>query len=520
MKTIFKIILLLAISGTTTFGQRNAAEIEMKGGKAQNVFSTSDTYGNLAYIFQESKSIQISILDANYTIKNEFLINRSETEKKNEVIGATLSAQNVVVYLYDAKERNLASLVVDRFSGNHKFNSSIGSIDKAEYMLKSFEMDGVFYSIVIPQHKNAALLFASTEGGDYKIKNYEINFPTFYAKLSSNNEDLNQRSDTPVGIEKITYDLENNIKSTYPTKKMYTYDNKIYMTFEEPSHTHLIIIDPNSYIATYRKLNFSLDKDKNGNESTPRQGNSFLYKGNLFRATFNNSQLNLIVVNLVSMELLKSYNVFPDQDIPFINGIIKEDGNDIQDRVIKNTQQYFKKIHKGKLAIAVNDLNDGQYEIELGAYEEVVTFRNSGMGGYPMSSGLSFGMGGMGMGMGGMGIGMGMGGMGMGYGGMGMGGMGMGMGGYPGYYPYGGGNGGSSTSIHATYFQSLLRTEDLSHIEGTVPKTIREKVNDYEQDVLRNTSPELFNVIPSYNGLILGYYIKGKSKYILVEFKR
>ena len=122
------------------------------------------------------------------------------------------------------------------------------------------------------------------------------------------------------------------------------------------------------------------------------------------------------------------------------------------------------------------------------------------------------------MGMGGMGIGMG--GMGMGMGGMGMGYGGMGMGGYPGYYPYGSNNGGGSTSIRATYFQSLLRAEDLSHTEGNVPKTIRSKVNDYEQEVLKNTNPELFNVIPAYNGLILGYYFKGRSKYMLVEFKR
>ena len=512
-KFLFLIILVQALSA---YGQRPSGEIEMKGGKAQNVFSVSDSYGNLAYIFQESKSIQISILDASYHIKDEFLINRSETEKKNEVIGATFSAQNVVVYLYDPKERNLASLVVDRFSGSHKFNSSIGSIDKAEFILKSFEMEGVFYSVVIPQHKNTVLLFSSIEGSDFKIRNYEVNFPTLYAKLSSNNDELNQKTTTAVGIEKISYDLENNIKSVYPSKKMYAYDNKIYMTFEEPGHTHLVIIDPNSSIATYRKLNFSLDKDKNGKESIPRQGNSFLYKGNLFRATFNNSQLNMIVINLNTMELLKNYNIFPDQQISFINGNIIEDGNDIQERQLKNTQQYFKKIHKGKLAIAVNDLNNGQYELELGAYEEVVSFRNSGMGGYP-TTGISFGMGGMGFGMGGMGMGYGMGygmgGMGMGYG-MGYGGFG----GYPGYYPYGGG--GSTTSIRATYFQSLLNKEDLSHVSGMVPQTLREKVNDYEVSVLRNTSPELFNVIPSYNGLILGYYIKGRSKYMLIEFKR
>ncbi len=182
----------------------------------------------------------------------------------------------------------------------------------------------------------------------------------------------------------------------------------------------------------------------------------------------------------------------------------------MEDRNIRNTQQYFRKLSRGKLAIAVNDLNDGVYETEVGAYEEVTVYRNSGMGG-GFSPGLSIGMGtGMGMGYGGMG--MGYGGMGMGYGGMG----GM-YGGYPGYYNN---SGYSSTSMRATYFQSLLKIEDLSHIDGNVPTTMREKINDYEADVLKNNNPELLNIRPSYTGLVLGYYVKGKSKYNLVEFRR
>jgi hypothetical protein len=506
MKSIVSsIFLFILLSGFVAVGQKTVLEVEMKGGKAQNVFSTSDTYGNMAYIFQGTKSIQISILDATYKITNEYLISREEAEKKNEIIGATLSAKNVVVYLYDHKERKFSSLVVDRFVGTYKFNPFIGSINKSEFLMKSFEMEGMFYCMVVPQYKNAVMLFSSNEGNDFIIKNYEINFPTLYAKLSSKNDELNQKTETPVGIEKISYVVENNIKSTYPSKKMYTYDNKIFMTFEEPAHTHLIIIDPNSATAVYRKLNFTLDK---GKDTTPKQGNSFLYKGDLFRATMNNEQLNLIVITIDSMEMLKSYNVFPGQEISFINGMIKEDGNDMEDRIIRNTQQYFRKLSRGKLAIAVNDLNDGVYETEVGAYEEVTVYRNSGMGG-GFSPGLSIGMG--------TGMGMGYGGMGMGYGGMGYGGMGGMYGGYPGYYNN---SGYSSTSMRATYFQSLLKIEDLSHIDGNVPTTMREKINDYEADVLKNSNPELLNIRPSYTGLVLGYYVKGKSKYNLVEFRR
>jgi hypothetical protein len=298
-------------------------------------------------------------------------------------------------------------------------------------------------------------------------------------------------------------DPENNLKSAYPSKKLYTFGNKIYMTFEEPSHTHLVIIDPTSTAAVYRKLNFTLDKSRNAN---PEQGNSFLYKGDLFRVTMSNDQLNMIVINLDSMEMLKSYNVFPDQPISFINGIIKEDGNDFQEKTIKSTQLFFRKLAKGKLAVAVNDLNDGRYETEVGAYEEYTVNRNSGMGAIPGTPGLSIGMG-----LGG--------GLGMGYGGY-PGFYDPFYSGYPGYYPYGNGGGYSTTSIRITYFQSLLTIEDLAHIDGNVPKTMREKVNEYEENVLNKSNPELLNVMPAYSGLVLGYYIKGRSRYNLVEFKR
>ncbi|HSZ26249.1 MAG TPA: hypothetical protein VK766_11035 [Cytophagaceae bacterium] len=506
MKNIAGIIFLLI--GLPVFfatGQRSVMEVEMKGGRAQSVFSTTDVYSNIAYIFQGSKSIQISILDASYKMTKEFLINRDETEKKNRIIGATLSERNIVVYLFDHKERNFASLVVDRFTGNHRFNPSIGALAKHEFLMESFEMEGVFYSMVVPQHKNAILLFASNEGGDFAIRNYDVNFSALYSKLSTKNDELNKQPETPVGIERINYTIENNIKSAYPSKKMYLSGNKIFMTFEEPSHTHVVIIDPYSPVAIYRKLNFSLDKGKN---TTPSQGNSFLYKGNLFRISFSDDELNLIVINLDSMQMLRSFNVFPDQPISFINGFVKEEGNDMQGKFIRVTSQYFKKLRQGKLAVAVNDLKDGYYEVELGAYEEVTVYRNSGMGG------MGMGMGGMGMGMGMGGMGMGMGGIGIGMGsGMGMGGMGYG--GYPGYYPN---SGNQTTSIRVVYFQTLLRENDMSHVDGNVPVTMREKINDYEAEVLRNRSPDLLNVVPSHNGLLLGYYAKGHSRYNLVEF--
>jgi len=371
--------LLSFLSCSFLFGQRIVAELEMKGGKAQSVYSASDRLGNMAYILQGSKSFQITILNDSTKVVAEYLINRVDAEKKNEIIGAVFDNNYVVIYLYDDKDRKFASLLVNRFTGEFKYNQFLGELKKGEHLLKTLEMEGAFYVLVVPHQKNTIILLSSTEGNAFTIKNYEVNFPTLYAKLSTKNDELNQSKNATVGIEHINYTIENNIKSSYPSKKMYTYGDRIYMTFEEPAHTHLIIIDPDSANAVYRKLNFTLDKEKG---ATPRQGNSFLFKGDLFRVTMNENQMNLIVVSLDSMQMLESYNMFPDQPISFINGFIREDGSGKEEKIIKNTQQFFRRVQKGKLAVAVNELTDGNYVTEVGGYEEVKVYRNSSPGGY------------------------------------------------------------------------------------------------------------------------------------------
>jgi hypothetical protein len=202
------------------------------------------------------------------------------------------------------------------------------------------------------------------------------------------------------------------------------------------------------------------------------------------------------------MVMLKSYSVNQEQEISFKNGEVKIDGGSNEERIVKTTQLFFRKLLKGKIAVAVNELDQTTYKMEIGAYEEVTAYKTTSMPMNSISPRLSIGIG----------SGIGLGGMGIGYGNYG----------YPGYYPYNnyGFDNSSSTSIYVTYFQSLLNIEDLNHVEGIVPQDIREKVSTYQSLELENRDPELFNVTPTYKGLVLGYYIKNKSQYNLVEFVR
>jgi len=188
------------------------------------------------------------------------------------------------------------------------------------------------------------------------------------------------------------------------------------------------------------------------------------------------------------------------------------------EKVLKKPQQYFRNVLNSNLAVAANKMDDQKYEVEVGSYEEIVTPRAGGFGGSGLSIGI--GLGGIMMGGGGGGFGYPMGG---GYGFPSGGGMGFpggygysSYGGFPGYYPYG----GSGSRIRMVYFKTLLSNNDFKHMEGDVPKTMRENINDYEQSFNNNVNFENIRVSSYTDKVIIGYYIRSQKKYRLVEFKK
>ena len=112
---------------------------------------------------------------------------------------------------------------------------------------------------------------------------------------------------------------------------------------------------------------------------------------------------------------------------------------------------------------------------------------------------------------------MGMGGMGgMGYGGMGMGMGGMGGGyGYPGYYSSGAGEG---SRINIVYFKTLMDTSYCTHVEGNIPMTVRERINDFEMQDMRNVAPEFIKISPYNANTLLAYYTKQRKQFTIVKF--
>jgi hypothetical protein len=490
--------ILFIYSTCSLFAQRELIKLDIKTPRPTEVEAARDPWGNFAYFFRANKKWQATFVNSSFDKAEDFKGTLSFT-RKDELVESVLDDKMLTVYFLNKKQKKISVLSVDRKTGA-KTEGTILTLDPKEELL-AFQSQGdkvIFLSVI--RNTSTLKIYFTRDNKNIEAQVYEIDYPALYSKLKSDNSNLNNDPLSDVGIEKVGNLLENNVKSSYPYKKLYFSDQYIYLTFDEPGQTHFIEIDINNKSSNYKKLAFTLD---NTAKSHRQQGNSFIKDRKLFRATINPDLLNVSMIDIDSMTLLASYNISPDNEITIANTPLMYEGSDYNDgKILKKTSQYFGRVLNARLAIAVNALDSSRYEIEIGGYDEDQVYRGaSGFG----SPGISISIGG---GFGGFG----------GYPMMYPGGFysPMSWGGYPGYYP-----GAYATRIRVTYFKTLLNKETFEHIEGTPPMSLREKVSQYESNVFRKGSPELLLITPNYNqALVMGYYLKNANKYQLVEFGR
>lgn len=501
-------IILLAV--TILKAQEPVADFGMRIKDPTDALGVADTNGTIAYFFDGHKQYQATIISASNQVERNVSINKLPTNKKNKLIGILLNEESFVAYFYNKKLRTLSSVSLDRGSGDYK-SYTLKVLPKEEHFLRGIATNNRFYMLTVPDGKNEINIHESANGKETTSAKYAIEFKEFYRLLNIRNEKLNVPAESAVGIEVITSNLDNNVKSGYPQKKLYYQNQNIIMTFDDAEGTHLVTIDTEKRKSYYKRMNFTLER---GNSDRQKNGNSFLLDHTLFRTTMSPEQMNISIINIDSMALINNYNFYPETGIDILNSPIVQDEesgslfDDGNGKEINRTKRYFNKVLESNIAIAANKIDSGRFEIEVGSYEEVI-YRNNGFGG----PGLSMGMG-----------------MGMGYGGMGYGGMGgfgypmyspySMMGGYSGYNPY---NNNSTPTVvrRVVSFKSMVVEQTFRHVKGSMPKTIRDRANEHISEKFQNTKPDLYCI--SYrdvSSMLLGYYIRSKNQFSVFEFSR
>lgn len=516
------IVFLFSIAG---HAQQLENECELLVKSPEMIYSAVDKNENYVFVFQTRSQYELVFFNAAHKKTGDVVISIPSAQKKDTYLGMELKEDTCSIYSLNLHLNEIVQLNVGRTGGGMS-KKVIGKLGYTEKYLKCISLNEAFYILTTTQGKNQLEVHAIVN--DVVTKNtFPIEMPDLYKRLSSGNSLLNEETNGSVGIDAINYSIENNVKSARATKKIYAFEKYIYLIFDDPDYTHIIQIDVEKNIASYKQFMFSLD---HGNTSSKKQGNSFLYNQTLFRVTMSMEQMSFTTVNIESNQSYTTFYATPHNPMNFKNGPIIQENSSDKIRIIDDNATYFKKALAGNLSIAVNQ-KDSSFIVEIGSYEEIVANNYNGnpSGGPRISVGMGMG-GGMGMGMGGMG--MGMGGMGMGMGGMGMGG---GMGGYgggmtpynnygwdspgyyngySGYYPYN----STTTTIRTIYVHTMLDTNTYVHQVGIVPITLRERVSNFETETFKNQKPEQIRVVNFKDKIMIGYIIPNKKTFRQYSF--
>lgn len=492
------------------FAQNLESETTLLVRSTENIYSAVDGTQNYVVVFKTKSQYECIFYNASNKKIGDAVFSIPSNQKKDTYLGLELKGDMCSMYFLNERLNEITQLNIG--AGGGDLNKKIvGQLTYGEKFLKCVSLNGTFYLLSVAQGKNQLEIYAIQN--HVLVKNsYPTEMPDFYKRLSSGNQLLNEDTKRAVAIDAINYDIENNVKSARATKKIYGFDNKIYLIFDDANYSHVVKIDLESNTTTYKQLAYSLD---HGNTSARKQGNSFLYKNTLFRVTMSMEQMALIAMDLETNQSYSTYYATPHVPMNFKNGPIIQENSSDNLRIIEDNETFFKKVLAGNLSVAVNQ-KDSSYIIEIGSFEEMVTNNNyANTGNRPT---VSFGMG-MGMGMGGVGMGMGnMGGMGnsMGYGypnNYGWDSPGY-YNGYNGYYPYN----STATTIRTIYVHSMLDTNTYLHQTGIVPISLRERVSNFETDMFRETKPELIRVIDFKDHIIIGYIIPNRKEYKQYSF--
>lgn len=504
MKLFFLIVIIFLPAFAKAQGEQALIDFKIK--KPDRVDVVKNSEGKYIFSFLNHKQIQLTTVNKNYSFTNaSFELDKSL--HKAEYLLSTRDAKYHTAYFYHERSRTIKAFRIDLTMGIAQ-TLDCGAVPGDEDFLTALQVNQKFYLITVSRAASLLHLWESSQGNPFVRTSFEVQHPKLNDALRITEDQLNERIYSDIGIDKITYELENNLKSAHALNKLYIIDNRLIITMDEPDQLWLYTIDLDQKKLTEKKLAFSLE---NGEGKGNKQGNSFLYYNKLFRATSNDEMLNVVMLDVDSVKMEWNQKIFKDLPILIKNGPIVTESGGNTPKVIGKTSQYLNRIQNSKIAIAVNEIND-QYLIQIGSYEFKQSYNGYGNNGGGGSPRVSIGMGmGMGMGFGGVGIGVPMGGFGGGYG---WGNPGYNYG-YPGYYPS-----SAYTYIESTYFYSLVDAMSLEHVELAPPKTLREKLNDYEDQKFKSDMPDLIKVLPlEDNGILMGYYFKGAHKYQLVEIR-
>ncbi len=464
-----------------------------------------------AVFFMDSKKINAFLYDNNFKQIDSITTIRPES-KYAEILGYTVNEDNYNIFFSKLSKKEILVKTFN-FSTKKESEDVIYLNFDTDVYLQSISYKNKFYILSI--NKNSSIFNIYDFEGNKLLKANELDFSSYTFSNKNPNKVLYNIIEREKGtldikpkLNKINTDCSTALDIASEKSKIYVYDNKFYLTFDNDNvSTNVITIDLKDYKHEFN----TYFQPQMENNDTKTKSNSFLSNNLLFQLNTTKEEMCISIKNINDKSINKEYRFKKNEEVSFKNTPLIKEGsmyqfnfssNNLKKKELDDTEQFLNKVGNGDVAITVYSLKN-QYVLTIGGTKETVKG----------SFGVGFGN------MGGFGAGVG-----------------VGLGGSrpvaPSLSTFGGFNNSSLYAYNynpyiynynkykgtrSIYFKTLLNQNDFTHEQSELNKNAFDKIADFEDKDDGNLMSKTIFKFGSY--FVYGVYLKEEAVYILRKFE-
>ena len=244
LKRGMKVFFLMSFIFLPAFvkAQGEQALIDFKIKKPDRVDVVKNSEGKYIFSFLNHKQIQLTTVNKNYSFTSaSFELDKSL--HRTDYLLATRDAKFHTGYFYNERSKTIKAFRVDLGMGVTQ-TLDCGVLPRDEDFLTVLQINQKFYLITISRHSSLLHLWESSQGNPFVKTSFEVQHPKLNDAFRITEDQLNEKMYSDIGLDKITYDLENNLKSSHALNKLYVINGQLIITMDEPDQLWLYTIDP------------------------------------------------------------------------------------------------------------------------------------------------------------------------------------------------------------------------------------------------------------------------------------
>jgi hypothetical protein len=477
--------ILIVISIQSTFAQKVWFEKELKLRRGlkekREAYPVTNPFDqNTSLFLIDNSTIKAYLFNNVMQIADTVEGPRPES-RYSELLGSNFSNGKYNLFFSTASHKSLAIASID-YSGKTVRQSLVELAMKKELYAGSASHQGKFYIFTVAKASTSSILnlYVFGNNAEYELHTYDFNQARFSSQLEFGIVYVIKRNE----LVFIDNDVPNAIDLVNKPNKVYAFDDKMVLTFDElEKNTGVITIDLKTFAASELK-NYPHKHQECSGSGVVVSSNSYIYKRKLYQLSVCADAMKFKISDFPGGEVLGEFNALREGEIAFRNSpILQEKGGSfgMEERELSKTRQFLRKVSSSDAGISAYE-SSGGIEVSLGG-SKMVQAGGSGAPGMSMGSSTISTPGGPVV--------------------------------IPSYNP-------AFTSYNSykyaksVRFKSLLDPVNYNHRQGNVGDNVFDKIRDFTEKIDGEITAE--TVFKRQNVFLFGYYYKPERKYVIRIF--